>query len=168
MYANVTKVDAGHEIRYERRLNHPVEKVWEALTDPERLPAWLGRAEQLELSVGGAYEIHWENSDAVMDGTITELDPPRLLETDSSSHGRLRWELAPQPGGCELSLTVTMDAPDFLTKALAGWHLHIDVLESFLASGNRIDWEHDDWMSDWERLHERYVELYGAETGATG
>jgi uncharacterized protein YndB with AHSA1/START domain len=168
MYANVTKVDDGHRIRYERHLKHPVEKVWGALTDPERLPAWLGRAEQLELVVGGPYEIHWENSDGVMDGTITELDPPRLLETDSISHGRLRWELEPQAGGCGLSLTVTMDAPDFLTKALAGWHMHIDVLESFLESGDRIDWEREDWMSDWERLHTRYIELYGAQAGTTG
>ena len=163
MFAKLRNVDEGQELRYERHLRHPAEEVWGALTDPARLPDWLGRAERLELSVGGAYEIHWENSDAVMDATITELDPPRLLETDSSAHGRLRWELEPEDGGCRLTLTVTVDAPEHLTKALAGWHLHLDLLESRLDGARAVDWEHDDWMSDWERLHERYLELYGAE-----
>ena len=137
--------------------------MWAALTDRERLRDWLGRAERLELAVGGAYEIHWENSEAVMRGTITALDSPRLLETDSESHGRLRWELEPQDGGCRLTLTVTMDAPEHLTKALAGWHLHLDLLERRLDGSAPIDWVRDDWMADWQDAHDRYVEMYGEE-----
>ena len=166
MYANVRTLDQGHELRYERRLNHPVEEVWAALTEPPRIRDWLGRAERFELEVGGAYEIHWENSDAVMEATITKLEPPRLLETDSESHGRLRWELAADGAGCRLTLIVTMDAPEHLTKAAAGWHLHLDLMESRLDGATPVNWDEDDWMSDWERIHERYVELYGAEADA--
>ena len=39
-------------LRYERRYPDPIEKVWDAITQPERLVAWLGEAE-IELEQGG-------------------------------------------------------------------------------------------------------------------
>jgi uncharacterized protein YndB with AHSA1/START domain len=42
-----------HILRYERRLDHPVERVWAALTEPEQLAGWLAAADELELVEGG-------------------------------------------------------------------------------------------------------------------
>jgi uncharacterized protein YndB with AHSA1/START domain len=85
-------------LRYERRLRHPVAAVWAALTEPPRLREWLADAD-VELSEGGAVQLRWLNTDdegnhAVMDGTVTALDPPRLLEISGEPHGVLRFELS--------------------------------------------------------------------------
>ena len=74
----------GHQvIRFERRLGHPVERVWRALTDPDEIAAWLALAD-LELEEGGRVVLTWQNTDddgntAVARGTVSALDPPRLL-----------------------------------------------------------------------------------------
>lgn len=84
-------------LRFERRLGHPIEKVWAALTEPAELIGWLAEAE-VELEEGGRVVLRWQNTDeegnrAVMHATITRLDPPRLIEYEGDVHGLLRWEL---------------------------------------------------------------------------
>ena len=49
-YGTIETLDDGrYVLRYERQLRHPVEKVWQALTDPAEIEAWWARAE-LELA----------------------------------------------------------------------------------------------------------------------
>ncbi|MDP9294915.1 MAG: SRPBCC domain-containing protein [Actinomycetota bacterium] len=118
---------------------------------------------------GGRVELRWLNSDeqgnrAVSHGTIRRLEPPRLLEYDSDIHDLLRWELHEDGDGCRLSLTNTTPAPDeYLTKVLAGWHIHLDHLADALA-GHPVDWAA--WTPDyrargtgssWAEHHERYA-----------
>src|SRR4051794_17744470 len=44
--------DDRHVMRYERRLAHPVERVWAALTQPSELRGWLADAD-IDLVAGG-------------------------------------------------------------------------------------------------------------------
>jgi uncharacterized protein YndB with AHSA1/START domain len=155
--------DGQHVIRFERRLGHPVERVWRALTEPDEIAAWLALAE-LELEEGGRVVLTWQNTDdegntAVARGTVTALDPPRLLEFDTDIHGRLRWQLEPASDGTALTFTAEVDLPeDYETEVLAGWHIHLDHLEEVL-DGGTIDWSN--WDRDhrptWDRIHERYT-----------
>ena len=46
--------DGSTTVRFDRRLRHPVERVWEALTDPDELRSWWGDA-KLELVEGGLF-----------------------------------------------------------------------------------------------------------------
>src|SRR4051794_22442930 len=39
-----TREDGIRVLHYERRLTHPIEKVWAALTDPDQIEGWLARA----------------------------------------------------------------------------------------------------------------------------
>ena len=71
--------------RFERRLPHPPEKVWRALTDARELAGWFPR------ELAGARE-------------ILESDPPHLLAYRVGDE-TLRWELSPIPEGCLLVLT---------------------------------------------------------------
>ena len=76
--------DGSTTIRFDRRLRHPIERVWQALTDPDELRSWWGDT-KLELVKGGPFQLRWRNTDehgdvATLDGTITSIDPPRLLE----------------------------------------------------------------------------------------
>lgn len=51
-----------HILRYERRLDHPVERVWAALTEPEQLAGWLAAADELGLVEGGGVALRWLNT----------------------------------------------------------------------------------------------------------
>lgn len=58
--------------------------MWEALTDPAELRKWWGDAD-LDLVDGGRFALRRLNTDedgntATLDGAISKLDPPRLLE----------------------------------------------------------------------------------------
>ena len=50
--------DGSTQVRFVRRLPHPVERVWEALTDPAELRKWWGDAD-LDLVDGGRFALRW-------------------------------------------------------------------------------------------------------------
>jgi uncharacterized protein YndB with AHSA1/START domain len=154
-------------LRFERRLSHPIERVWAALTDPGEIVGWLAEAD-VDLREGGEVELRWLNTDdegnqAVMHATITRLEPPRLLEYDGDIHGLLRWELREDGDGTVLEFTNITPAPDeFLLKVLAGWHVHLEHLEDALDS-RPVDWP--TWNSGaprrrWQELHDLYAARY--------
>jgi uncharacterized protein YndB with AHSA1/START domain len=149
-----TQPDGRYVLRYERRLRHPIDKVWAALTDPEQIEEWWARAE-VELTQNGRARLEWLNGDAVAEGRISRLEPPRTIEFDTDLHGRLLWELQPDDDGTRLTLTVTAAIPDdHLASVRAGWHVHIDFLEDAL-DGRPVDWPN--WPQDrWQVHFERY------------
>lgn len=150
-------------MRFERRLAHPVERVWAAITEPEQMVGWWAKAE-VDLRPGGNVVLRWLNTDdegnqAVLHGEITELDPPRVFEIEGDIHGTLRFELRPDGDGTHLTFSSTLDAPDeVLPLVAAGWHIHLEHLEGFLA-GTPVDWESWDEQHKprWEEHHERYL-----------
>ena len=149
-------------IRFERRLGHPVERVWRALTEPDEIAAWLALAE-LELREGGRVVLRWQNTDedgntAVARGTVSALDPPRLVEFDTDIHGRLRWELEPDGDDTLLIFTAEAQLPEeYELEVLSGWHIHLDHLEELL-DGGTIDWAN--WSvvhkPEWDRIRAGY------------
>ena len=155
--------DGRRRLTFERRLNHPIERVWAALTEPHELEAWLARAE-VDLTTGGRISLEWLNTDedgnryenAAATGTITRLDPPHLLEFDNDVHGLLRWELSDAGGATDLTFTSILALPDDVAaRTQAGWHTHLDFLEEWLADGTRIDWPN--WPRErWAAHNERY------------
>lgn len=46
----VEEVDGRYTIRFERRFKHPIEKVWEAITTPERIKERSGWAKSQSTS----------------------------------------------------------------------------------------------------------------------
>ena len=153
--------DGRDVLRFERRLNHPIDRVWEALTQPGELIAWWGAAE-VELVEGGRFDVRWLNTDEDGNGAerkavITRLEPPHLIETSGEPHGVLRFELRPEGEGTVLTFTSTVELPEeFRTRVLAGWHYHLDALAEAL-DGRRV--ELVELPNDgWQRVHERYVE----------
>ena len=107
-------------------------------------------------------QLRWLNTDdqgnrAVLNGTITALEPPRLLEIDSDIHGVLRWELRPDDRGTTLVFIVSVPAPNDAMRLLrAGWHLHLEHLADAL-DGRPVDWP------SWDAVHRpRWKEIHAA------
>jgi len=156
-YGTVHTHEDGYHLRFERPLRHPVEKVWAALTSPAQLAQWLAPGE-IELTLGGRVYLAFTDGDGVIDGRVTAIAPPRLLEftwTDKGDDfGFVRWELVADDGGTRLILTHTVPeaARAFGLPALAGWHSLLDQLAALLdgeplpVAGGR-----------WQELHDHYA-----------
>lgn len=165
------QADGRYLLRFERRFAHPVERVWDALTRPERLIEWFGPTEvELELVKGGRFHtrggspelveaIIAEHGDVPIESrdTVLRVEPPYVFEHtfggDPSSI--VRWELHPDADGCVLRLTHT-EPPGFpaadAPRDLAGWHVLLELLGHAL-DGHPIAWPRDRW----EQHRDRYV-----------
>jgi uncharacterized protein YndB with AHSA1/START domain len=123
-----------HEVRFDRRIDQPVPKVWAALTDPAVLKNWLGNVD-IEPQVGGKYVIDFRG-DELMTGTITAYEREHVLaytwaEGEKLPPSHVRWELSRDGEGCRLVLThrypASMTRKD-IVPFLAGWHAFLDVI----------------------------------------
>jgi uncharacterized protein YndB with AHSA1/START domain len=151
--------DGRHQVRFERRLKHPIDRVWAALTDPGQIEAWLARAD-LDPQPGGRVRLEWLNTgdaEVIAQGTVTAIEPPRVLELDTDAQGTLTWELRAAGEATDLTLTVVLAMPDeHVTENVAGWHVHLDFLEDWLNDRTRVDWPN--WPRDrWDEIHDRYA-----------
>lgn len=167
--------DGSTQVRFVRRLPHPIARVWAALTDPAELRRWWGDAD-LDLADGGRFALRWFNTDddgnvATLDGAITKLDPPRSLEItadwamtgspDPGAPTTLTWELEPDGDHTVLHFTNTVAAPAG-PRTAAGWHLHLDALAAVLAGGE-VDIAHPDPL--FAPLQRAYEEKYPGSAG---
>jgi uncharacterized protein YndB with AHSA1/START domain len=174
--------DGSTQVRFVRRLPHPVERVWEALTDPAEIRRWWGDAD-LDLTDGGRFTLRWLNTDdqgnaATLDGTISKLDPPRFLEISGTwgstaanapaTRTTVTWELDPDGDHTLLRFTNSIQGPpghpgttdpDTGTTIAAGWHLHLDALAA-VVSGGSVDIAHPEPL--FEPIHRAYTEHDGS------
>lgn len=142
-------------LRMERRLRHAPEKVWRAVTEPERLAQWFPTTVTPQLREGGTVEFGFGPP-----GTVTDLDEPRLFAfTWGEDH--LRWELHPDGTGTRLVLLHTFADRAGAASFAAGWHTCIVALD--LALDGRAG---EDPGVDHIALHERYVDEFGLDTPA--
>jgi uncharacterized protein YndB with AHSA1/START domain len=165
MTESLQEKDGRSVLRMERWLKHPPEKVWKAMTEPDRLADWFPGKVELDLRAGGA--LSFELDGDTDKGTITDLDPPRLIAyTWGTDH--LRWELHPDGAGTRLVLMHTFDDRAGAASYGAGWHTCIVALDLALDGRPGADPGVDDIA-----LHERLVAQLGldagtVETGADG
>jgi uncharacterized protein YndB with AHSA1/START domain len=165
--AAMGRFSSGDSVVLERVLPGTVEQVWRYLTEPSHLKLWLAGG-TVDLRVGGKLKLDFdliecpgrETVHGLLEGTITALDPPRLLtytwgESGSRRNGDpdsvVSFALKPEGGETRLTLTHTRIQKKDLTGIGAGWHVHLDVLVDRLngkAPGH--------FMDAWQVLEPRY------------
>ncbi len=169
MYGSYATIQDQPTLTFERRLSHPVDRVWRAITDPGELEHWFPSVVQAELRVGGAMTFTFEghrlpDGSNSMPGEVTELDPPRLFGF-YWGEDHLRFELEPVDGDsrCALRLTVALGMLDKAARDAAGWHVCLDRLERFVAGedGRAVTGVNGDWRELYEEYQRR-----GAPVGA--
>lgn len=169
MNESLRTVDGRHVLRMERRLGHPPEKVWRALTEPGQLRRWFPAEVRLDPRVGG--EIRFgpepegtadEQGRADDTSVITEFDPPRLLAFGWGDE-LLRFEVSPDgPGGSILVLEHAFDIRSAGASYASGWQTCLGALDRLLA-GRSADPEERPSAE----LHERYIRAFRLDEGTT-
>ena len=127
----ITRADGYYEARLERFLESDLSLVWAMLTEPDRMVAWLAPGE-IELRKGGAAKLNFTDSGIVIDSTVSEFEPLKLLEYSWSGPGEplrpVRWDLVPHAGGTRLTLTLRIPEDEDVARSCAGWEAHLMML----------------------------------------
>lgn len=147
------------ELTLVRDYRQPPEKLWAALTIPEKFAAWMdvdwmGDA---DVKQGADFSYRFKNTDLLAAGHVLRFEPLRLLEHSwfegvEGGEAAIRWELAPTAdGGTRLTLTHLYRAPDDSARTGAGWTFILDRLAKSL--GDPGD---PDLADGWAAVRERY------------
>lgn len=161
-------------VEYVRTYPHPVERVWNAITDPAQMSVWFGPM-QFEPRLGGAYLALWEK-DSPFKGVISAFEPPRLVRFGSphiDPDNYWQFELEPVAGGTRMVFAQRIksstyanvhnwpaDPPEhpagetnpWRPGTLSGWHRSFDHLGVLMDGG--------EWMrvslAERDALDQRY------------
>jgi uncharacterized protein YndB with AHSA1/START domain len=164
MYGAYDTIENRPALRFERRLAHPVETVWRAITESDELEHWFpSRVEVDELRPGGEMTFRFESmplegAPMTINGRVTEFDPPREFAF-YWGEDHLRFELEPVAGSedsCLLRLTVLLDSREKAARDSAGWHVCLDRLAVRLDGAAEIG-EGGDWRGLYEEYQRRGV-----------
>jgi uncharacterized protein YndB with AHSA1/START domain len=101
-------------IVFRRLLAHPIQDVWEAITEPSQIEVWFLAKVTRETSQGGNLVMEHPNGVRAT-GRVLEWQPPRMYEHEwnltpgpnrpDGEFSIVRWELTPAEGGTLLVLT---------------------------------------------------------------
>lgn len=130
-----------HLVGAARRVSAPVERVWEAWTDPNQLACWFTEHAEQDLRVGGRYR----NSDGD-EGEFLEIAPPNRLrftweQPDYASGGIVTVELAAVDGGTIVQIEHANVSCDDAEDLEVGWNWSLDSLVSYIQTGIGIPFE---------------------------
>lgn len=129
-------------VTLERSYATAPEDLWDALTNPERLPRWFLPVSG-ELRQGGRYQLEGNAG-----GTIRECDPPRRLALTWEFGGGVSWvevDITPEgESGARLTLTHQCPVDDFWRQygpgaVGVGWDLGLLGLTLHLAGSEKLD-----------------------------
>lgn len=147
------KIIGPGEVRIERVLPGPIERVWAYLTESELRGKWFASGE-MQMRVGSKFELLFQHANLSHEktpppkyaemacgvtgqGEITQCEPPRLLAFTSHfgpSESEVIFELSPR--GDEVLLVLThrrLGTKDEMSGVSGGWHSHLGILEDQLA-----------------------------------
>jgi uncharacterized protein YndB with AHSA1/START domain len=155
----ITEVDGQEAVRFERRLSHPPERVWTAITDPGDLRAWFPADIEGDLATAGAtLSFPFREGEAETEsGEVLESDPPRMLAYTWGGQ-TLRFELEPAGDGTRLVFTHALPLEE-RAKTAAGWQIKFDELAALLAGESIPEFDRERWTA----LHDGYADQFGVD-----
>lgn len=164
MDATLETIGGNPVLRFERRLAHPVTKVWKAVSDPAEMRHWFPAALETELKVGAPIRFVFPE-DAPLettDGEILELDPPKVFAF-RWNRDMLRIELVPDGDGCLLYFSQTLGGGAIgrlgAGRNAAGWDHCLGTLAA------RLDGREGEPFTDWLPAMEHYLDRFGLRDG---
>ena len=145
----VTRLDGGRQrLEFRRSWPDPIEDVWSALTEPDRLARWIGRYDGARCPGGtGTYVMtHEEGEQTGEPMTIVECEPPRRLVVEWTQQDTEDWrvdlDLWREDGRTHLSFVQVFPADADVTDFAMGWHWYLDKLDAEVRGGAQPgDWD---------------------------
>ena len=129
-----------HTIELEHEYAHPIEAVWEAISDAAAISKWFIEADFKPL-VG--YDYTFTHESTTVTGKVLEVDPPSLLKYTWIVGGvetTVSWRLSEREGRTTLKLVhegiekYADTAAHMFTTFTGGWEHCIAELETYLTT----------------------------------
>jgi uncharacterized protein YndB with AHSA1/START domain len=139
-----------------RRLDHPAERVWEAVTVPGLLARWFPSEAEFELRPGGT--VTFDPDGESYDGQVLTAEPPHRLEFTWETD-RLDFTLTGTDDGQSTVLTLVHAFDDLAGAAsfATGWEGCLAALADVLAGREPVD------PGRRSTRHEELVALFGLD-----
>ena len=159
----VTAEDDGRtRVEFRRSWPDPIEDVWAALTEPDRLARWIGVYEGERRPGGtGTFAMTQEGGEGEPAGeptTIVECDPPRRLviewEQPDADARRVDLDLWVEDGRTVLRFLQFFPAGAEVAEWAGGWHWYLDKLDAELRG--RPQPRPSDWDAFWAEVGPGY------------
>jgi len=142
----IRKTGDTYELVFRRRYAKPIEKVWAALTVPERIADWFTQVTfHPRVELGARIEVVFpETPDKIEPGEVIAFDPPRLLAWrwpfETAPAAIVRYELEADGDGCLLTFTHSHLGTHLLPNTGAGWHTFLEGLPIAIDGGRPNPW----------------------------
>ena len=130
-------------LTFERRIGHPIQAVWEALTEPEHLARWYMTRALIDGRKGGSIDFRTGPGQLHVTGRILAWEPPHVFEYEwkvrpwqGMPHGEdaiVRWELRQEGEEPLLTLTHRNLTRRSALGAAPSMHVVLDRLAAHLA-----------------------------------
>ena len=164
MYGRLEPNGDRWQLQFTRKLPHPPDKVWRALTEPEHLAAWFPTEIEGRRAAGAALRfVFREGEMPPVDGVMITYEPPAVLEFRWADE-TLRFDLRPDDDGTVLVFVNTFDELGKAARDAAGWHTCLDMLGYHLAV-QEAPWTPEE---RWREVHSWYVEQLGPDAATIG
>lgn len=162
MKGTLEQAGSRWRLRFTRELDHPVPRVWEAVTEPGHLEAWFPQRITGDWVVGTPLTFSDpQGRGPEFDGEVLACEPPSLLEF-SWGPDVIRLEIAARGEGSTLTLLDTFDELGKAARDAAGWHVCLEAL------ARHLDGSGTPPANLWREIHPGYVSSFGPEASATG
>jgi uncharacterized protein YndB with AHSA1/START domain len=142
---------AQWSLTWERMHHVSPERVWECLTDPKELEAWMGYRVTRDLRLGGEIAFHFADEDVVR-GVIVDLEEGRRIAFTFGGPTVVEWRVEAAEHGSRYRLT-QYGMPEARAAGWgAGWHSFLLQLDMYMAAGQLVVDEHEPRIPAYEKL----------------
>lgn len=160
---------AAGAVHLERTLPAAPDEVWDALTDPARLHAWLAPVQEGQPGPERTFVLRMNDRETAT-CTVTTWNPPHELRLtwDYTDEGpsELSFRLSELDGQTRITLAHTRIPADAVQYG-AGWHVHLDHLAAHLTGADLTPdgCDAEEFLAAYRALEPRYA---AAATGTSG
>ena len=141
----IEQPDGRRQLEFRRSWPDPIEDVWSALTEPDRMARWLGTYEGDRGAGGrGTFTMTQEEQAVGEPMTVLECEPPRRLVVEwlSEMSWRVELDLSVEGGETVLRFTQALAAGTDVGDIATGWHWYLDKLDAELTGGSHpAEWD---------------------------
>jgi len=160
----VTLDDGRPAVRFSRTYDHPIERVWQFVTDAGELAQWFPSRADIELRAGGVIRFSGDPNMPESTGRVIALDEPRRLAFEWGGD-ELHFDLeALDEKRTRFTLTNVLQAADTAARNGAGWEVCLAALDA-RARGERSEGPHAGASAPWKDFYAGYIEA-GVPSGA--
>ncbi|OLT33109.1 toxin [Actinomadura sp. CNU-125] len=160
----LTTGDGRPAVRFVREYDHPIERVWRAVTDADELAHWFPSRVDIELRAGGTIRFSGDPNLPESTGRVLAVEVPRHL-VFTWGDDELRFDL--EPVGAErtrFTFTHVLAATDTAARNAAGWEVCLAFLDARIR-GETLQGPHAGASAPWEEHYNAYIAA-GVPSGA--